>query len=196
MKFNRNQAKVLTNDRELELFDESRAPRINKLTVKELKNFVKRSRTLRDKLRDVKRSQVRSKQAAERSRGVDPADRSREKAELFSQVHDAFVARLDAVEARAAKEKARSEAKKLLASAAKSRGSSRASAGSNRSVKATTASKAATDPEMTGKRSPGARAEVSDGKVKGAKIAKSGISRKRSHIASVNKRRQARRDSK
>ena len=105
MKYNRNQAKALTNAKELELYDMARAPRLNKLTVKELKNLVKRSRTLRDKLTDKKRSQVRSKQAGAKARGAAPADRSKEKAELFAEVHEVFAARLEKVEAAEAKAK-------------------------------------------------------------------------------------------
>jgi hypothetical protein len=112
MKFNRNQAKALSNAKELELFDNARPPKLNKLTVRELKEMVKRSRTLRDKLRDVKVMQVRSKLAKAKTRGVEPAERSRVKAELFSEVHDAFVARLETVEAGAAKAKTKSAVKK------------------------------------------------------------------------------------
>jgi hypothetical protein len=112
MKFNRNQAKALTNTKELELYDLARPPKLNKLSVNELRNLVKRSRTLRDKLRDVKRTQVRSKQAKTKTRGPQPADRSREKAELFAEVHDVFVARLEKVEAGEAKAKAKPAANK------------------------------------------------------------------------------------
>ncbi len=106
MKFNRNQAKELTNARELEMYDSAQAPQLDKLSVKELKDLVKRSRTLRDKLRDVKRSQVRSQQSKTAARGAAPAERSAEKADLFAEVHDIFAARLEKVEAGEAKAKA------------------------------------------------------------------------------------------
>ncbi len=112
MKLNRNEAKALTNAKELELYDMARAPRLNKLTVKELENLVKRSRTLRDKLTDVKRNQVRSKQATAKARGAAPADRSKEKAALFGEVHDVFVAQLAKVEAGELKAKAKPSTKK------------------------------------------------------------------------------------
>lgn len=112
MKFNRNQAKALSNSRELELYDSARPPQLNKLTVAELKRKVKSSRTLRDKLRDVKRGQVRSAQAKSKGRGAVPADRSREKADLFAEVHDVFVARLAKLEAGEAKAKPTKAVKK------------------------------------------------------------------------------------
>lgn len=99
MKFNRNQAKTLTNAKELEMYDMACAPKLNKLTVKELRDLVKRSRVLRDKLRDVKRAQVRAKQASSKTRGAAHADRSKEKAELFAEVHEIFTERLKKVEA-------------------------------------------------------------------------------------------------
>ncbi len=75
--------------------------------------MVKRSRTLRDKLRDVKRSQVRSKQSQNAARGAAPADRSAEKADLFAEVHDIFADRLEKVEAGGAEAKAKADEKKL-----------------------------------------------------------------------------------
>lgn len=195
MKYNRNQAKTLTNAKELELYDMARPPRLGKLTVKELKNLVKRSRTLRDKLTDVKRNQVRAKQAGAKARGAAPADRSKEKAELFAEVHDVFVARLEKSEAAEAKakEKAKAAAKKPLASAAKGRG-----AGSGRSAKATFASKAASHPKVDENQGSQAIARLQDptAKVEGARIARSGITRQRGHLSGVNKRKQGKRDSK
>lgn len=209
MKYNRNQAKTLTNAKELELYDMARPPRLSKLTVKELKNLVKRSRTLRDKLTDVKRNQVRAKQAGAKARGAAPADRSKEKAELFAEVHEVFVARLAKVEVAEAKAKEKEKAaakkaapKKPLASASKGRGTgSRAGVGkipSGRSDKATFASKAAAHPEVDENQSPQAAARLEDptAKVEGARIARSGITRQRGHLSGVNKRRQGKRDSK
>ncbi|HMQ03731.1 MAG TPA: hypothetical protein PKD26_07435 [Pyrinomonadaceae bacterium] len=112
MKFNRNQAKALTNAKELELYDMARPPKLSKLSVKELNDLIKRSRTLRDKLRDLKRTQVRAAQAKSKTRGAKPADRSREKAELFGEVHDVFVARLEKVQAGEARSKAKPATKK------------------------------------------------------------------------------------
>ncbi len=112
MKFNRNDAKVLSNAKELELYDDARPPKLNKHSAKELRNLVKRSRTLRDKLLDVKKTQVRSALAKSKARGSAPADRSKEKAAMFAEVHDIFVARLEKVEAGEAQEAAKKIASK------------------------------------------------------------------------------------
>lgn len=205
MKLNRNEAKALTNAKELELYDMARAPRLNKLTVKELKNLVKRSRTLRDKLKDVKRSQVRSKQATAKARGVQPADRSKEKAELFAEVHDVFVARLAKVEAAEAKAKEKEKAaakkaapKKPLASASKGRGTGAGRPAASRSDKATVVSKAAAHADVDATQGPQAAARLDDptALVEETRIARSGITRQRGHLSGVNKRRQGKRDSK
>jgi hypothetical protein len=204
MKFNRIEAKALTNAKELELYDTARAPRLNKLSVKELKNVVKRSRTLRDKLQDKKRGQVRSNQASTRSRGVEAADRSKEKAELFSEVHDIFVARLEKVEAAETKSKEKEKAaksaasKKPLASAAGGRGAGAAARSSSRSAKASTASKAAVNTETETIQKPQEAARKNDpvGKVEQDRIARSGITKQRGHLSSVTKRRQGKRDAK
>lgn len=251
MKFNRNQAKALTNAKELELYDAARPPKLAKHSVKELRNLVKRSRTLRDKLLDVKRTQVRSNVAKTKARGAAPADRSREKAELFAEVHNIFVERLAKVESGEAKGKAKpakkkpaktdknietradrtgvrqklkavkktvnkkpveqntasatatkpakSKEKKPLASAARVSNAAKANKNTaGRSAKATFASKAATDPERTVIESPQAAARKPDpiGKVEQGRIARSGVTRKRGHLSSLNKRRQAKRDSK
>lgn len=195
MKFDRNQAKVLANAKELELYDDARAARLTKHTIAELKNLVKRSRTLRDKLRDKKRTQVRGSQSKARSRGTGAPDRSMEKAEMFAEVHDIFVARLEALETRAAKEKERDAAKKLLASAAKTKSPVKAA---TRSAKATTASKAAKNTVVDTIQKPqtAARTRSSKAKITETRIARSGITQKRSHISSTNKKNQARRDSK
>jgi hypothetical protein len=196
MKFDRRQAKALANPKELELYDDARSPRLTQHTIADLKRLVKRSRTLRDKLRDVKKSQVREAQKKTQARGQAAPDRTREKAEMFAEVHDIFVARLELLEQRAAKEKAREDAKKLLASAARSK--TKAPTKPARSVKATTASKAARNPsvDMIQKPQTAARTRSTKAKVEQARIARSGITQKRAHLASTNKRNQAKRDSK
>lgn len=193
MKFDRKTAKTLSNEKELELFDSSRAPKLNKHTAAELKRLVQRSRTLRDKLTDVKRSQVRSGQAAKGQRGVGAADRSREKTALYSDVYDRFVKRLAAVESSAATKAAR----KPLASAAKG-GAARGKPTATRSAKATTASKSAVNPEGDAlmSRQSAARKPTSKGKITKTRIARSGVVRKNAHVSSTNKRNQGKRDSK
>ncbi|MBX3293762.1 MAG: hypothetical protein KF881_12820 [Acidobacteria bacterium] len=197
MKFDRKQAKALTNDKELELYDDARPPRLTKHSIADLKRLVKRSRTLRDKLRDVKKSQVRGAQKKTNARGLAAPDRSKEKAEMFAEVHDIFVARLEALEKRAAKEKEREASKKLLASAARSK-APKAIKKPARSAKVTTASKASKNPAVDTVQKPqtAARTRSTKAKVEETRIARSGITKKRSHLASTNKRNQARRDSK
>src|SRR5262245_48100839 len=147
MKFNRTQAKALTTTKELELFDLARTPNLNKLAPKDLKNLIRRSRTMRDKLLDVKRKQIRSVQSASRSRGGPTPDRSRKRFELFADVHEVFVARLAKLEAIDAAKKIAAKSRKALASRARKPKSSPNTTPA-RSVKATTASKAATRPEL------------------------------------------------
>lgn len=196
MKFTRRHAKALTTEKELSLFDESRAPRLQKHTIAELKQLVKRSRTLRDKLRDVGKSQARLAQRSTRSRGATAPDRSLEKAELFSEVHDIFVARLEMLEQRAAQEKARAAEKKLLASAAKRKRGPKEKDG--RSVKSASASKATQNPVVNTMQKPqtAARIPSTKAKIEKNRLSRSGITRKRSHLSSANKRNQAKRDSK
>ena len=227
MKFDRKSAKALSNEKELALFDSSRAPKLNKHTAAQLKQLVAATaRTLKDKLTDVKRSQVRTGQATTAQRGVVAADRSKEKAELYSDVHDRFVKRLAEVEASAAtkataaaapakptkkinkvaakadrtlvRQKLKSvkrdvnaptpgpagkakvapaapkAAKKPLASAARS-GVGKGKPVITRSSKATTASKAAVNPEVDALQSKqsAARKPTSQGKVTKTRIAKS-----------------------
>src|SRR5262245_27736922 len=130
MKLDRRQAKTLSTQKELELFDNARPPKLNGLTLVELKRMVTRSRTLRDKLLDVKRKEVRSAQTKASQRGKKAADRTVEKAKLYSEVHNTFVKRLSSVEkeaaAKAAKKKApaKKTPAKSLASAAIGKGKS------------------------------------------------------------------------
>ena len=201
MKFDRRQAKTLSTQKELELFDNARSPKLNKLTPAELRRMVKRSRTLRDKLVDVKRKEIRSTQAKASQRGKKAADRTVEKAKLYSEVHNAFVKRLSSVEKEAAAKlaKKKTPSKKApakgLASAATGKGKT-PDGGKSRSPKATTASKAAIDFSIDIARSPQALAErtARRGKVVGTRIAKGGSFQKHSHASSLNKRNQGKRD--
>ena len=207
MKLDLKQAKELSTNKELELFDNARPPRLNKLTVAELKQMVKRSRMLRDKLRDVKRGETRSAQAKAAQRGKSAADRTVEKAKLYAEVHDTFVKRLESVEkAAAAKaDKAKTLGKKVperkapvtdFASAAIGKGVP-AHPEPERSVKATTASKAAIDPTAGANQSPQTVAErwARRGKIVETRIAKGGALQMHGHASSLNKRNQGKRDS-
>jgi hypothetical protein len=245
MKFKRNDVKALSNARELELFDEARPPKLNKHSTRELRDLVKRSRTLRDKLRDVKKGQVRSMQTKTKTRGGVPADRSKEKAEMFAEVHDVFVARLakvEAGEARTADKKSpskltktdkdlntraeRTATKQKLGKVIKQANAPKARP-KGKAIQAKTSAKAGkeaklgklatavgppkkrlkinSDPidpaEAPGGMEPGAaksaaRRRPAKAKVEEDRISRSGITKKRSHLSSVNKRNQAKRDSK
>ena len=86
-------AKTLCTAAELKLCENAQADQIVKLTTSELSDAVKRSRTLRDKWRDVARSQRRSTQSAQAARQTAANARSEEKAALFDAVHQMFVDR-------------------------------------------------------------------------------------------------------
>ena len=194
----RDQAKALSTKSDLELYDAAQPPRLTNLTKAELKDLVKRSRELRDKLLDVKRKQIRSKQSKTGQRGTDANARSAEKARLYSEVHDVFVARLAAIEAADAKKK-KHEPTELLASAAVSRMSGGApSRAATRSAKETFASKAAADPSVDAGHQMQAAARTAEvrGKVLDKRIARSGLRQHQSHISATNKRNQSRKDSK
>lgn len=105
MNFDRRQAKALSTPAELKLFDNSRPPRLNKFTEAELKNMVTRGRTLRDKLRDLAEKETRSRQSEKGLRGTKASERSIKKANLYSEVYEAFVSRLAALSAGEAKAK-------------------------------------------------------------------------------------------
>lgn len=199
MSLNRDQAAALSTASELKLYDAAQPSRLTSLTEAELRDMVKRSRELRDKLRDVKRKQIRSKQSKAAQRGTEADARSAEKVKLYSEVHDVFVARLAAVQAvNADAKKKKNEPKRLLASAAVSRMAGGASSRvAPRSSKETFASKAAADPTVdAGHQMPAARKATVRGKVLEKRITRSGITHKQSHMSATNKRNQSRRDSK
>ncbi len=247
MKFNRNDAKVLSNAKELELYDNARPPKLNKHSSKELKNLVKRSRTLRDKLLDVKKTQVRSTMAKSKARGSAPADRSKEKAEMFAEVHDIFVTRLEKVEVGEAKEAAKKAASKPTKTdknietrtdrtstkqklgkvkkyanapetsskgkakdAVKKKAAKTGNAGKNKKLASAIGppkkrlkiendpidpAQAPTGLEPASPQSAGRR-RPAKGKVEEERLSRSGLTQSRAHLSSVNKRNQAKRDSK
>jgi hypothetical protein len=94
MAISRNQVKALSTMDELELFDNSRPSRLKKLTESELKDMVKRSRALRNKLRDLATKQTRVRQSEKMLRGMNADEKKVKKADLYSEVYDAFVSRL------------------------------------------------------------------------------------------------------
>lgn len=94
MDFSRQQAKRLCDRAELALYNDAQPAKLNQLTMNELQLRVARSRSLRDKWRDVARSQTRASQSRKGHRQTADNSRSLEKSKLFEQVHDAFSQRL------------------------------------------------------------------------------------------------------
>lgn len=106
------QAKPLLTAAELELFDQSRAGPIKAFSAKQLAGKEKRTRTLRDKYRDLYRRQ--SVAARGKTTGVgatgDANARTQRKADIMQEMLDRFEARSTQLEAREAREAGTAEA--------------------------------------------------------------------------------------
>ena len=106
------QAKPLLTAAELELFDQSRAGPIKAFSAKQLAGKQKRTRTLRDKYRDLYRRQ--SVAARGKTTGVgatgDANARTQRKADIMQEMLDRFEARSTQLEAREAREAGAAEA--------------------------------------------------------------------------------------
>ena len=102
------QARPLLTAAELELFDQSRTEPIKVLTLTRLRGKVTRTRTLRDKYRDLYRRQTVSVRSASTTQGRSPvgADnaRTQRKADILQEVLDRFEARVSQLEAKQARE--------------------------------------------------------------------------------------------
>ena len=128
------QAKPLLTAAELELFDHSRAEPIKALSAKQLAGKEKRTRTLRDKYRDLYRRQTVAVRG--NVKGVaatsDANARTQRKADIMQEMLDRFEARsslLETREARAGEAKAltsKKPARKAAAPAAPAKPTSRA----------------------------------------------------------------------
>lgn len=111
------QARKLLTAAELDLFAASRAPALNALTPVQLRGKLKRSRTLRDKFRDLLQRQklaMRERDGNKQGRSGVANARTEQKEALFADVLDTFTRRLaqvEAVQARAAEKAAAAEAK-------------------------------------------------------------------------------------
>jgi hypothetical protein len=107
------QAKPLLTAAELELFDHSRAEPIKALSAKQLAGKEKRTRSLRDKYRDLYRRQ--SVAAQGKTKGVgetgDANARTQRKAEIMQEVLDRFEARSSLLGARESRADEAKEAK-------------------------------------------------------------------------------------
>jgi len=128
------QAKPLLTAAELELFDHSRAEPIKALSAKQLAGKEKRTRTLRDKYRDLYRRQtvaVRGKAKGVGATG-DANARTQRKAEIMQEMLDRFEARSSLLETREARAgeakgaKSKKPARKATAPAASAKPAPRA----------------------------------------------------------------------
>jgi hypothetical protein len=98
MTVDRKTAKLLCEGDEFQLYEMSQKRKLESLTEVELAAAVTRSRTLRDKWQDVSRAQRRSVQSAQGARQTSANARSEEKAAMFADIHQLFVARQQAVQ--------------------------------------------------------------------------------------------------
>jgi hypothetical protein len=98
MTFNADAAKSICTAAEFKIYEQAQPKQLESLTIVQLKSLVTRSRTARDKWRDVSRGQKRTSQATKGHRQTADNARSKDKALLLTEVHQAFVDRLQAVE--------------------------------------------------------------------------------------------------
>ncbi len=105
------QARPLLTAAELELFDQSRAEPIKALTLARLRGKVTRTRTLRDKYRDLFRRQTVAVRSAPSTKGRSPVgadnQRTQRKADILQEVLGRFEARVAQLEEREARDAAR-----------------------------------------------------------------------------------------
>ncbi len=94
MKINYARAKTLCTATEFSLLEESKPARLTQFTAAELKRKIAQARKYADKWRDQARSQA------------GPADRSKEKQELFSEALSRFEGRLERVSSKTASKNA------------------------------------------------------------------------------------------
>ena len=128
MAYTLTQARPLLTAAELALFEQSRAEPIKGLTAAKLAGKIKRTRTLRDKYRDLYRRQTVALRGNARSaRPGGPAnERTQQKAEILQEVLDRYEARLALLQARAERDDARANAKRDAKASARDGGRARA----------------------------------------------------------------------
>jgi hypothetical protein len=120
MTYTTAQAGKLLNVRDFALFSASRADAVKTLTAARLRAKVKRARTMRDKFRDLfKRQSLAARSRTGSKTGASGAanQRTRQKAELFSEVLQRFekrLAQVEAAEARAARARELVQARLML----------------------------------------------------------------------------------
>jgi hypothetical protein len=96
-------ARQICTKAELDLVLQSTTKHIGNLDAKQLKTAVRRSRTLRDKWRDLAHSQTRDTKATDPDKLGDANARSAEKATLFDEALSRFEKRLSKIDVAAAK---------------------------------------------------------------------------------------------
>ncbi len=95
--FDAKTAKSLCTPGEYKIYESSLPGKLEKLTLVELRDLVTRSRTSRDKWRDVGLEQKRITQAQKGHRQNAENARSEDKARLLDEVHQQFVNRLEEI---------------------------------------------------------------------------------------------------
>lgn len=108
MAYTITQARPLLTAAELELFDQSRAGPIKELTLTRLRGKVTRTRTLRDKYRDLFRRQTVSVRKSPATPGRSPVgsdnERTQRKADILQEVLGRFEERVALLEAKLERE--------------------------------------------------------------------------------------------
>ena len=97
MSYTLRQVQPLLNVTELLLFSQSRRDRIGALTPRELRTKITRTRTLRDKFRDLYQRQTVAAQRSTRTpRQLTGSEneRTQKKAEIFAEILERFEAQL------------------------------------------------------------------------------------------------------
>ena len=184
MAYTLTQARPLLNAAELELFSQSRADAVKQLTAAKLAGAVKRTRTLRDKYRDLyQRQTVAVRTSTPGAVTGDDNERTQRKADILQEVLERYEARATLVGERGdSKSSKKTGAKAIAKGAAKGSAAAKAGAdpssmkeGSSAAASKKTAKGAAAAPvAKAGKTAKAADADKAAPQPKSAKPAASG----------------------
>ena len=184
MAYTLTQARPLLNAAELELFDQSRAEPVKQLTGARLAGAIKRTRTLRDKYRDLyQRQTVAVRTSTPGAVTGDDNERTQRKADILQEVLERYEARATLVGERGdSKSSSKTGAKAIAKGAAKGSAAAKAGAdpssmkeGSSAAASKKTAKGAAAAPvAKAGKTAKAADADKAAPQPKSAKPAASG----------------------
>ena len=184
MAYTLTQARPLLNAAELALFSESRADAVKQLTAAKLAGAVKRTRTLRDKYRDLyQRQTVAVRTSTPGAVTGDDNERTQRKADILQEVLERYEARATLVGERGdSKSSSKTGAKAIAKGAAKGSAAAKAGAdpssmkeGSSAAASKKTAKGAAAAPvAKAGKTAKAADADKAAPQPKSAKSAASG----------------------